>query len=96
MLMLIYNNVKCLLYVKSLPCGEQKVKGSPVKPAGQVQIGLWFLVIHCAFNPQIFGQGSTHFLFIHARCRGHSALTIHSGLHDGGIPLYSGKQVHTA
>lgn len=53
-------------------------------------------MVHRAFNPHVFGQGSEHFLLTQARCTGHSALTMHSGRHDGGAPIYSGKQVHTA
>lgn len=82
-------------YYKYLP-GEHWEKGSPVNPTGQVQIGLWFLVVHNALNPQVFGHGSAHFLFKQAKWGGHSALTTQVGLQFGGIPLYSGRHVQTA
>lgn len=46
---------------------EHWENGSPVNPTGQVQIGLWFLVVHSALNPQVFGHGSVHFLFKQAK-----------------------------
>lgn len=64
-------------------------------PSLQLQIGLWLTTWHLAFNPQVPGQGSMHLLFKHACCKGHSALTIHSGLHDGGLPLKPGWQEQT-
>lgn len=37
------------------------------------------------------GQGSLHFMFIHALLYEHSLLVIHSGLQLGGEPINSGK-----
>lgn len=54
------------------------------------------MILHSAFLPQEFGHGSIHFRFIHARLRAHSVLATHSGLHPGGEPTYSAKQVQTA
>lgn len=31
-----------------------------------------------------------------ALVKAHSELTVHSGLQPGGLPIYSGKQEHTA
>lgn len=61
--------------------------GSPEYPAGHAQIGLWFLTVHNAWIPQVFGQGSKHFWFVQALSKGHSELTTHSGLHWGGLPM---------
>lgn len=41
-------------------------------------------------------HGSLHFWAIQALFAGHSALTTHSGRQFGGVPRYSGAQVHTA
>lgn len=72
------------------------MNGSPVCLAGQAQIGLWFFVVHCAPMPQVFGQGSAHLVLTQARSGEHSELTIHSGRHCGGTPMYEGKHEHTA
>ena len=40
-------------------------------------------------------QGSLHFPLIHVKCLGHSELMVHSGRHDGGIPIKSGRQEQT-
>lgn len=66
---------------------EHCENGSPVKPWGQAQIGLWFLVLQWAPTPHVFGHGSAHFWFIQARSIVHSEFTIHSGLHCGGVPI---------
>lgn len=71
----------CLLIIVHL------VKGSPVYLGGQLQIGLWFTTWHLALIPQVPGQGSMHFWLEHAWCNGQSELTIHSGLHVGGVPM---------
>lgn len=63
------------------------MKGSPVKPRWQLHIGLWLITLHIAFNPQVPGQGLSHFWFIHALSRGHSELTIHSGRQFGGLSM---------
>ena len=63
------------------------MNGSPVCPTKQAQIGLWFLVVHWAPIPQVFGHGSEHLLLIQALSEAHSELTTHSGLHAGGLPM---------
>jgi len=52
------------------------------------------MTLHCAFCPQVPGQGSLHFIFLHAKWYGHSPLLMHSGLQFGGEPIKSGKQEH--
>lgn len=52
----------------------------------------WQLVL----IPQVPRQGSTHLLFKQALFRGHSELTIHSGLQFGGLPRKPDKQEQTA
>lgn len=71
------------------------MNGSPVKPALQVQIGLWFITWQRALRPHVPGHGFLHFCFIHASCWGQSELIIHSGLHVGGLPTYPSSQEHT-
>lgn len=65
-------------------------------PGGQLQIGLWLIVIHLAFIPHVPGQGSVHFWFIQAWDWGHSGLITHSGLQTGGTPRKPGKHEHVA
>lgn len=48
-----------------------------------------------ALRPQVFGHGSTHFLFTQALFWEHSELTMHSGRHDGGVPMKPFSQVQT-
>jgi hypothetical protein len=79
-----------------LRIGEHLVKGSPVKPGGQLQIGLWFITLQRAWSPHVPGQGFIHLWLLHAWFWGHSELTTHSGLHDGGLPTKLGWQEHTA
>lgn len=50
------------------------------------------MTLHCAFCPQVPGQGSLHFICIQAKLDEHSPLLIHSGLQFGGDPIKSGKQ----
>lgn len=71
------------------------MNGSPVKPGVQLHIGLWVITWQRAFRPQVFGHGSTHFLLTQALFCGHSELTIHSGWHEGGVPIKPLSQVHT-
>lgn len=69
--------------------------GSPSgNSGGQLQIGLWLTIWHRALSPHVPGQGSTHFLLMQARFRGHSALATHSGRQLGGTPMYPSKQEH--
>lgn len=72
------------------------INGSPVYPWGQLQIGLWFLTWHLALIPQVPGHGSTHFWLLQASFWGHSLLVTHSGLQEGGAPIYPGTQEQTA
>ena len=72
------------------------MNGSPVNPLLQLQIGLWFITVHLEPIPQEFGQGSEHLLFKQAIFEEHSELTVHSGLQNGGEPVYVGKQEQTA
>jgi len=81
---------------RCLHIGEHLVKGSPVKPGGQLQIGLWFITWQRAWSPHVPGHGSVHFWLIHAWFWGHSELTTHSGLHVGGLPMYPVRHEHTA
>lgn len=59
-------------------------------------MGLWLITLHSEFCPQTPSQGFLHFFLIQACCCEHSELTTHSGLHDGGVPMKSCWQVHTA
>lgn len=74
---------------------RQPVKGSPVHPEGQTQIGLWLTTLHWASRPQVPGQGSRHFMLTQACDGGHSELETHSGLHSGGTPRWPGWQEQT-
>lgn len=49
-----------------------------------------------AFSPHDPRQGSVHLLFTHDLVDEHSVLTTHSGLHDGGVPMYPERHEHTA
>lgn len=80
----------------SLHMGWHLMKGLPVSPGGQLQIGLWLLTWHQAPTPQVPGQGSLHFWFAQASLRLQSELTTHSGLQDGGLPMNPGTHEHTA
>lgn len=71
------------------------VNGSPVKPDGQAQIGLWLLTWQTEPMPQVCGHGSAHFVLIQARSAGHSDETTHSGRHCGGVPMYPAAHEHT-
>lgn len=75
---------------------EHLVNGSPVKPGGQLQIGLWFITVQRAWSPHVPGQGSVHFWLLHAWFWRHSELTTHSGLHVGGLPMYPVRHEQTA
>lgn len=66
--------------------GEQLLKGSPVNPSGQVQIGRWLKTVHLADTPHDPGQGSVHVCRMHDRSLGQSEFTVHSGLQFGGLP----------
>ena len=73
----------------------QLKNGSPLKPFGQEQIGLWLTTLHSALAPHVPGQGSAHFCWTQALVRGHSELRRHSGLQLGGPPKYPLRQEHT-
>lgn len=72
------------------------MNGFPVYPSGQEQTGLWFTTKQIAWVPHVPIHGSLHFWFKQAWFWGQSELIKHSGLHKGGVPRYSGAQVHTA
>ena len=59
-----------------------------------LQIGIWFLTMHMALMPHNPGQGSWHFLLLHAMSVGQLALITHSGLQFGGEPIIPGRHVH--
>lgn len=71
---------------------EHCINGFPKYPSWHIQIGLWFTTRHSLPSPQTPIHGSTHFLLKHAICWEHSELNKHSGLHEGGLPTYPGKQ----
>lgn len=81
---------------KYLRNGKHLVKGSPVNPDWQAQMGLWFLTLHCALIPQVLGHGSLHLWLMQAWFGEHSELTMHSGRQFGGLPLKFGRHEHTA
>ncbi len=58
--------------------GLQDDKGSPVKPFGQLHIGLWEETRQIALAPQDPGHGSLHFCCIQALSCGQSLLMTHS------------------
>lgn len=72
------------------------LNGSPVKSAGQLQIGLWFTTWHLAFKPQVPAHGFEHFWLIQACVKEHSELVIHSGRQFGGLPIKPKTQEQTA
>ena len=76
--------------------GWHLTNGSPVKRAGQLQIGLWFTTSQRAPTPHVPGQGFLHLWLLHASFCPHSELTTHSGLHAGGLPMKPGTHEHTA
>ena len=55
---------------------------SPVYPGSHVHRGRWLLTRHVAWLPHTPGHGSRQCWLIQARSRGHSAFTVHSGLHS--------------
>lgn len=59
----------------------------PVKPGGQLHIGLWLTTWHLAPIPHVPGQGSRHFWLLQALLKTQSELTIHSGWQVGGEPV---------
>lgn len=75
--------------------GKHFVSGSPVSPLLHVQIGLWLMTEQSVFCPHAWTHGFIHFLFTQALLEGHSELITHSGRHEGGVPLYSGRQEQT-
>lgn len=68
----------------------------PVKPSGQLQIGLWLMHWQTADIPHAPTHGSTHFWFVQTWFLLQSELLKHCGLHVGGFPMYPGTQVQTA
>lgn len=59
------------LGVTEIGAGVQRMKGSPVKPGRQLQIGLWLMTRHWAWTPHVPRQGSTQRFLTQARSGGH-------------------------
>lgn len=59
-----------------------------------MQYGLWLIVLHKAFSPQVPGHGSRHFWFEHALFGLQSESIEHSGRQVGGDPMYPLRQEH--
>lgn len=80
--------VACVVVIGNilLGSGEHCTNGSPINPALQLQIGLWFTTRHRAFIPHVPGHGSMHRWLIQVLSRGHSAFMRHSGRQLGGTP----------
>ena len=57
----------------------QNLKGSPVNPKLQVQVGIWLTTWHMAFWAQAPGHGFWHLERIQAKFAVQSVLTTHSG-----------------
>lgn len=76
----------------------QSRNGSPVVEGGHEHIGAWSNTRHMAPFPQEPTHGSTHLLRTHARSRGHSELTTHSGRQpeSPASPIVPLGQEHTA
>ena len=74
-------------------CWRQEVKGSPMYPWGQLQMGLCPTTSHRAWMPHTPTHGLAHFRLMHARLGGHSLLITHSGRQSGGAPKYPGKNI---
>lgn len=74
---------------------KHRLKGSPTKFVGQLQIGLCITVLQRALCPQVPGHGSIHLIFWQALSNAHSELTIHSGLQCGGAFMLPSKQEQT-
>lgn len=62
------------------------MKGSPVNPSGQWQIGLRFATVQRAPKPHEPTQGFMHFWLLQLSFGGQSELTTHSGRQIGGFP----------
>ena len=66
--------------------GLQFVNGSPTYPSIHVQIGVWFMTLQTAFNPQDPGHGSVHLFRMQALLLAHSGFIVHSWRQLGGDP----------
>lgn len=64
--------------------GLHATKAFPLVPGGQEQMGIWLVVKHWAFCPQVPMHGSIHLLRTHALLKTHSSFPTHSGLQ----PMY--------
>lgn len=78
------------------PIMVQAAKGSPLRPWGHLQMGLWLTTEHSALTPQLPGQGSLHFWLTQALESSQSELTIHSGRQVGGLPIKPSIHLQTA
>lgn len=92
----IVNIFAQIMVEMNLPIGWQEVKGFPVNPALQLQIGLWFLTKHFALVPHTPGHGSIHFWLEQASFKLQSESIVHSGRQFGGLPRKPSKQEQTA
>lgn len=72
------------------------MNGSPVNPSGHRQTGTWLFTKHFAYKPQDPSQGSLHFSVRHAKSPGQSECITHSGLQNGGDPIYKAWHEHDA
>lgn len=78
------------------PITVQAAKGSPLRPWGHLQMGLWLTTEHSALTPQLPGQGSLHFWLTQALESSQSELTTHSGRQVGGLPIKPSIHLQTA
>lgn len=79
-----------------LRMGVHDRNGSPVSPWGQIHMGLWFMTEHWALKPHVPGHGSLHFWLMQASFCAQSELIVHSGRHEGGLPIYPWTHLHIA
>lgn len=76
--------------------GWHRLNGSPVYLGRHTQFGWWLITEHFAFTPHVPGQGSLHVCTKQASFCAHSEFCVHSGRHDGGLPIYPLTHEHTA
>lgn len=61
--------------------GLHSTNGSPSRPGGQLQVGMWFTTSQNAASPQVPGQGSIHLKLLQALLGEQSVFMVHSGRH---------------
>lgn len=69
------------MYLQARGAGLQAKNGSPVKPGGQEQVGIWFMTAQSAPVPHVPGHGSAHLKRMQARPGAQSGLVSHSRRH---------------